>query len=53
MSPVAAERAAEGRPLLEVRRLVKRFGEFTAVDDVSLAVRAGEVVGLLGANGAG
>jgi ABC-2 type transport system ATP-binding protein len=53
MSPVAEDRAAEGRPLLEVRRLVKRFGEFTAVDDVSLAVRAGEVVGLLGANGAG
>jgi ABC-2 type transport system ATP-binding protein len=34
-------------------RLVKRFGAFIAVDDVSLEVRAGEVFGLLGSNGAG
>ncbi|MBV8489176.1 MAG: ATP-binding cassette domain-containing protein, partial [Candidatus Eremiobacteraeota bacterium] len=33
--------------------LVRRFGSFTAVDDVSLDVRFGEVYGLLGANGAG
>jgi ABC-2 type transport system ATP-binding protein len=33
--------------------LRKRFGAFTAVDDVSLEVRFGEVYGLLGANGAG
>lgn len=39
--------------LLGVDRLVCRFGATTAVDDVSLHVRAGEVVGLLGANGAG
>jgi ABC-type multidrug transport system ATPase subunit len=31
----------------------RRFGDFTAVDDVSMEVRAGEVVGLIGANGAG
>ena len=37
----------------EVRVLVKRFGETTAVDGVDLAVSRGEVVGLLGANGAG
>ena len=43
-----------GSPLLlEVRRVSKRFGDFVAVDDVSLAVGPGEVVGLLGANGAG
>ncbi len=40
------------RPL-EVERLVKRFGELTAVDDVSLAVAPGECLGLLGPNGAG
>lgn len=40
-------------PLLEVRRVTKHFGDFVAVDDVSLSVGAGEVVGLLGANGAG
>jgi ABC-type multidrug transport system ATPase subunit len=33
--------------------LVRKFGSFTAVDDVSLQVARGEIVGLLGANGAG
>ena len=39
--------------LLRARRVTRRFGSFTAVDDVSMQVSAGEVVGLLGANGAG
>lgn len=38
---------------LTVRGLAKRFGARTVVNDVSLAVRSGEVVGLLGPNGAG
>ncbi len=38
---------------IEVIDVVKRFGAFTAVDHASLQVRPGEVVGLLGANGAG
>ena len=33
--------------------ITKRFGEFTAVNDLSLAVRAGRIYGLLGPNGAG
>lgn len=40
-------------PLLSVRNLVKRFGGLTAVNDVSLDVSAGEVVGLVGDNAAG
>jgi ABC-2 type transport system ATP-binding protein len=38
---------------IDVRGLVKRFGDFTAVDRVSFAVEEGEVFGLLGPNGAG
>lgn len=40
-------------PILEVSRIRKSFGDFTAVRDVSFTVQPGEVVGLLGVNGAG
>jgi ABC-type multidrug transport system ATPase subunit len=39
--------------LVEVDRVTRSFGSAVAVDDLSLAVEAGEIVGLLGANGAG
>jgi ABC-2 type transport system ATP-binding protein len=39
--------------LIEIERLTKRFGAFTAVDGVSFQVRRGEVLGFLGPNGAG
>ena len=39
--------------VLELKALTRRFGAFTAVDSVSLAVNAGEIFGLLGSNGAG
>jgi ABC-2 type transport system ATP-binding protein len=45
--------SAVARPALEVVRLSKRYGAFTAVDEVSFAVNRGEIVGLLGPNGAG
>lgn len=38
---------------IEVRDLVKRFGDFTAVNDISFDVFKGEIFGFLGANGAG
>jgi len=40
-------------PAIEVRDLVRRFGDFTAVDRVSFQVAQGEIFGLLGPNGAG
>jgi ABC-2 type transport system ATP-binding protein len=40
-------------PVIEVDHLVKRFGAFVAVEDLSLSVEPGEVFGLLGSNGAG
>ena len=39
--------------LLAIRRLTARYGQITALEDVSLEVHAGEAVALLGANGAG
>ena len=40
-------------PAIDVRGIVKRFGEFTAVNGVSFTVADGEIFGLLGPNGAG
>ncbi len=44
---------AVGQPSIEVRHLVKAFGSFRAVDDISFSVKQGEIFGFLGANGAG
>lgn len=40
-------------PVIETRRLTKRFKDLTAVDSLDLAVAGGEIYGLLGPNGAG
>lgn len=39
--------------VIEVENLTKRFGSFTAVDNISFSVEKGEIFGFLGANGAG
>jgi ABC-2 type transport system ATP-binding protein len=40
-------------PAIEVEHITKKYGDFTAVDDVSFSVAEGEIFGLLGPNGAG
>jgi ABC-2 type transport system ATP-binding protein len=44
---------AGAAPAIEVEHIVKKYGDFTAVDDVSFKVADGEIFGLLGPNGAG
>ena len=39
--------------MIEIRNLTKKYGDFTAVDDLSLSVARGEIFGFLGPNGAG
>jgi ABC-2 type transport system ATP-binding protein len=41
------------RNVIEVQHLTKRYGNITAVDDVSFRVERGEILGFLGPNGAG
>ena len=48
--PVSRSRDA---PIVEVHNLVRRFGNFVAVDHVTFEVQRGEIFGLLGPNGAG
>lgn len=52
ITPVAVA-AQSAEPIIEVEHLVKAFGTFRAVDDISFTVRRGEIFGFLGANGAG
>lgn len=41
------------RDMLELTSLTKKFGSFTAVDEISMKIRAGDIYGFLGPNGAG
>ena len=52
IEPVAAAQQ-QTEPVIEVEHLVKAFGDFHAVDDISFSVKRGEIFGFLGANGAG
>lgn len=39
--------------LIEIENLVKRYGDFTALNHLNLSVKKGEILGLLGPNGSG
>jgi ABC-2 type transport system ATP-binding protein len=41
------------QPVIETQKLTKRYGTTTAVDDLSLTIKAGEIFGFLGPNGSG
>lgn len=53
LEPVSTGVATGETPVIEVRNLVKRYGDTTAVNGISFTVRRGEVFGILGPNGAG
>jgi ABC-2 type transport system ATP-binding protein len=42
-----------GKPIIAVKNLVKKYGDFVANDNLSFEVKSGEIFGFLGANGAG
>jgi len=42
-----------GNPIVQMRKVSKRFGKIQALDKVDLEIKRGEIIGLLGANGAG
>ncbi|MGF6177517.1 ATP-binding cassette domain-containing protein [Ensifer sp. 4252] len=42
-----------GKPVIEAHGLTKRFGDFTAADDITFEIPRGQIFGLLGPNGAG
>ena len=48
---IAAFTSSAFMPLLEIRNVTRRFGDFTAVNDVSLSIEAGEFFTLLGPSG--
>ncbi|NWG54772.1 MAG: ABC transporter ATP-binding protein [Hydrogenophilaceae bacterium] len=52
-APAPPNTTQPGGVVVSARAVTHRFGAFVAVDDVSLEVKAGEVLGLLGPNGAG
>ncbi len=44
---------ADGEPVIVARALTRRFGTFTAVDNVNFSIERGEIFGFLGSNGCG
>ena len=53
INKAAANVNVQSENVIEVEHLVKAFGDFHAVDDISFTVKKGEIFGFLGANGAG
>jgi ABC-2 type transport system ATP-binding protein len=50
--PIKSPNAAT-EPAIRVQKLVKKYGDFVAVNDVSFSIKEGEIFGIIGPNGAG
>src|SRR5262249_5089569 len=53
VSATTTPASGSGEPIIAVRGLTKRFGDFTAVDDLTIEVAPGTIYAFLGANGSG
>jgi branched-chain amino acid transport system permease protein len=53
VAPLPSRAIADGRPILEARGLVKRYGGIVANNNIDFTVREGELLGIIGPNGAG
>ncbi|MFN3527599.1 MAG: ABC transporter ATP-binding protein [Candidatus Altarchaeaceae archaeon] len=53
MSDEKSNEKTENYPIIECRNLTKKFGEFTAVDNLNLTINRGEIFAFVGPNGAG
>src|ERR1700749_2641995 len=49
----ANQAAATAAPVMVLKNLTKKYGSFTALDDLTLTLNAGQILGLIGPNGAG
>ncbi len=53
MSKKASPADSGEKPVLRIQNLTKRYGSFTALNDLTLSLNAGQILGLIGPNGAG
>ncbi|TWU14574.1 putative ABC transporter ATP-binding protein YbhF [Symmachiella macrocystis] len=53
MNAKASPKKSGEKPVLDIKNLTKRYGSFTALNDLTLSLDAGQILGVIGPNGAG